>query len=454
MKQNERAGIMRIVSDIVKADSIIDLREIDYLDGIKDKYRITKDDEAMGDSMTLSDAVCLLKNLSPGLIHDIIGDFYNLALSDNAFSREEGLIVLAIIACLSEKYFTQAEIYSTVLPNNTLAEKSQILYIEGEYYKEANKELRTDPYALETVFVSVIVFAGKEKVLSPLTELYKFYPPQFPIGGGTSLGTALDCLMNDIDKSVKKTTVEMKGDWKPIIFLFTDGMPTDNPQQAFNRWNAHYKRKANLVCISIGDNTDTKMLGKISDNVLRLNDTGEQSFKAFFKWVTASIKSTSVSVTDMGTDEIQLASTSGIDLEKVDTTKDCTVDENFVVLLGKCSNTKKEYLIKYAKRVGKIPGLEQLDVKGIDYKLVGAYPIDDKAYEELSDGKSNRNINTMSLIGVPTCPCCGNQFGVVVCECGNIMCSDGQTTACPWCGMEGSLGAIGDGGLDITRGRG
>lgn len=127
MKQNERAGIMRIVSDIVKADSIIDLREIDYLDGIKDKYRITKDDEAMGDSMTLSDAVCLLKNLSPGLIHDIIGDFYNLALSDNAFSREEGLIVLAIIACLSEKYFTQAEIYSTVLPNNTLAEKSQIL---------------------------------------------------------------------------------------------------------------------------------------------------------------------------------------------------------------------------------------------------------------------------------------------------------------------------------------
>ena len=55
------------------------------------------------------------------------------------------------------------------------------------------QELRTDPYALETVFVSVIVFAGKEKVLSPLTELYKFYPPQFPIGGGTSLGTALDC---------------------------------------------------------------------------------------------------------------------------------------------------------------------------------------------------------------------------------------------------------------------
>lgn len=50
------------------------------------------------------------------------------------------------------------------------------------------QELRSDPYALETVFASVLAFAGKAKVLSPLTELYKFYPPIFPVGGGTSLG--------------------------------------------------------------------------------------------------------------------------------------------------------------------------------------------------------------------------------------------------------------------------
>ena len=91
------------------------------------------------------------------------------------------------------------------------------------------QELRTDPYALETAFISVIAFAGKAKSLSPLTELYKFYPPTFPIGGGTSLGAALDFLMDDIDRNVVKTTEERKGDWKPIIFLFTDGTPTDNP---------------------------------------------------------------------------------------------------------------------------------------------------------------------------------------------------------------------------------
>lgn len=157
------------------------------------------------------------------------------------------------------------------------------------------QELRTDPYALETAFISVIAFAGKAKCISPLTELYKFYPPTFPIGGGTSLGAALNFLMDSMDKELVKTTLEQKGDWKPIIFLFTDGTPTDDTSAAIARWNNKYKKSANIIAISIGDNADTHLLGKISENVLRLNNTDEMSFKSFFKWVTASIKATSVS---------------------------------------------------------------------------------------------------------------------------------------------------------------
>lgn len=316
------------------------------------------------------------------------------------------------------------------------------------------QELHTDPYALETAYISVIVFAGKAKSLSPLTELYKFYPPVFPIGGGTSLGGALNYLMDDINKNVVKSTEEQKGDWKPIVFLFTDGTPTDDPSAAFARWNKDYRRKANIVAISIGNNVNTQMLGQISDNVLRLNNTDEMSFKAFFKWVTASIKATSVSVSDMGDDTVALAPTSGINLDKVDTSKPYVVDENFTVLLGKCSNTKKTYLVKYAKHLSSVEGLETLNLRATDFKLVGAYPVDEETYNSLSEGKSNRYINTMSLRGIPTCPCCGAQLGVVVCECGGIMCSDGHTTACPWCGMRGSLGKIAEGGMDIARGKG
>ena len=195
-------------------------------------------------------------------------------------------------------------------------------------------------------------------------------------------------------------------------------------------------------------------MGKVSDNVLRLKATDSISFKLFFKWVTASIKTSSATIMDNGEVEVKLAPVSGINLEKVDTSERCIIDENFVVLFGKCSNTKKTYLVKYAKRLTDIEGLEDIQMQGTEYKLVGAYPVDEETYNSLCDGKSDRNINVMSLRGVPTCPCCGNQLGVVVCECGGIMCSDGQTTACPWCGMEGALGAIEAGGMSITRGKG
>lgn len=315
------------------------------------------------------------------------------------------------------------------------------------------QSLRVDPYALETVYVSIIAFAGKAKVLSPLTELYKFYPPVFPIGGGTSLGAGLECLMDSIDRNVQRTTMERKGDWKPIIFLFTDGNPTDDYSAAFRRWNDKFRRHCNLVAISIGDNVNTSVLAQITDNILLLKDTDEESFGKFFKWVTASISTTSQSVTDTATDDVKLAPITGINLEKVDPAKHpVTADENFVVLHGRCQSTGHDYLVKYARRAGVSEVLEMY--RPIDFKLVGAYPIDREVYASLSTGEQSR-INTMELVGVPACPCCGNQHGVVVCECGNIFCvGEEMDVKCPWCGMEGTLCKTGPGGMDVSRGMG
>ena len=318
------------------------------------------------------------------------------------------------------------------------------------------QNLRVDPYALETVFVSIIAFAGKAKVLSPLTELYKFYPPTFPIGGGTSLGKGLECLMDSIDKDIKKTTLEEKGDWKPIIFLFTDGNPTDNYLSAFRRWNEKYRKHCSLIAVSIGDNVNVLTLAQITDDILLLKETDPESFTQFFKWVTASIKTTSMSVSEQNVDEVKLAPTSGINLEKVNPNElkqeTHEVDENFVVLHGKCQTTKNEYLIKYAKRHTPIEGVELFHTT--DFKLVGAYPIDKESYAALSSGNRTK-INTLELVGVPACPCCGNQHGAVLCECGGLFCVGEQShNECPWCGMKGELGYGGPQGMDITRGLG
>lgn len=315
------------------------------------------------------------------------------------------------------------------------------------------QSLRVDPYALETVFISIIVFAGKAKVLSPLTELYKFYPPTFPIGGGTSLGAGLDALMNDIDHSVKRNTMEEKGDWKPIIFMFTDGNPTDNYHAAFRRWNDRYRKHCSLVAVSIGDNVNVLTLAQITNDILLLKETDAESFGKFFKWVTDSIKTTSMSVSEQNTDEIKLAPTSGINLEKVNPDEYTgEVDENFVVLHGRCQNTLRDYLVKFARRDSEA-GYGARRGDGV-FRLVGAYPIDKDAYAALSL-PGNVKVNTRGLMGMPVCPCCGNQYGIVVCECGGIFCVDGDSgNKCPWCGMVGVLGECGAGGMDIARGLG
>lgn len=315
------------------------------------------------------------------------------------------------------------------------------------------QNLRVDPYALETVFVSIIAFAGKTRVLSPLTELYKFYPPTFPIGGGTSLGKGLECLMDDIDKNVQKTTLEQKGDWKPIIFLFTDGNPTDDYSAAFRRWNEKYRKHCNLVAVSIGDNVNVLTLAQITNDILLLKETDPESFSKFFKWVTASIKTTSMSVSERNADEVKLAPTTGINLEKVDPKEHPgTPDDNFVVLHARCQHTRKDYLIKYSRNNPAFKGIEM--PSSAEFRLVGAYPVDNETYAALSSGNGTI-INTRRIIGVPTCPCCGNQIGAVVCECGNIFCvGNGESTECPWCGLRGTLGEGGPDGINITRGLG
>jgi uncharacterized protein YegL len=318
------------------------------------------------------------------------------------------------------------------------------------------QELRTDPYALETVWVSVIAFAGQAKTIVPLQEVVNFYPPRFPIGSGTSLSNGLGHLMYELRKSLVKTTAEQKGDWKPIVFLFTDGVPTDKPsdvQAVTSEWKKNWQRTANLVAVSFGDSTDNRILGNLTDNVLQFNNVDANAYKQFFKWVTNSIKTSSLSVENNSTG-FELARLDDSTVSKIDLSKQgsqAIVDDNFVVLAAKCQQTKRPYLIKYRKNVF----LEPNGDVGKGYQLVGAFKVDDSYFELSDENAAELKISTDKLMGAPTCPCCGNQFGLAYDEtCGKIHCVGAEkVSTCPWCGNKAEYGS-GSGGFDVNRTRG
>ena len=318
------------------------------------------------------------------------------------------------------------------------------------------QSLKTDPNALETVFISIIVFAGQSKTLVPLQEIVSFYPPKFPIGSGTSLSEGLGHLMHELRVNIVKTTLEVKGDWKPIIFLFTDGVPTDDSSAAINEWKNNWKNYTNMIAVSFGNETDNKILGDLTDNVLLFKNTNSQSYKEFFKWVTNSIRTSSISV-ENNDSKFQIAKLDEDTISKIDLSATgselSALDDNFVIINGKCQNTKRPYLIKYRKEI------DSLNFAGIElgkkrYKLVGAFQVDN-SYFELTDNNSNTNkINTDELIGVPTCPCCGNQIAFAICVCEKIHCLGNEDlSTCPWCNSQGTYGK-GTEGFDVDRTKG
>ena len=330
----------------------------------------------------------------------------------------------------------------------------QIQQVE-EGISQIIKAIKTDPHAIETVWISIIVFAGQAKTLVPLQEVVSFYPPKFPIGGGTSLGNGLGHLMHDLRKSIVKTTYEQKGDWKPIVFLFTDGVPTDDCKNAISEWKQNWQRTANMVAISFGDETDTSVLSELTENVLHFKNSTEEDYKKFFKWVTDSIKTSSVSV-EKNASGFELADLDGVTITKVDANKSKprpNTDPNYVVLSGKCQNTKRPYLMKYRK-VTTASNVGGLDFQTLSYRLVGGFQVDNTYYELCDENEVQAVINTEELMGAPTCPCCGNQFAFAVCQCQKIHCiGDEPVSTCPWCNNQGSYTG-GEGGFDVGRAQG
>lgn len=165
--------------------------------------------------------------------------------------------------------------------------------------------LRQDPYALETAYLSIITFDSSAQQVSSLTELSAFQQPNIQASGCTALGEALALLAQKAEQEVTKTTAEQKGDWKPLVFIMTDGEPTDD----LNKGLAEFKKRkwGMVVACAAGAGANTDTLKKITECVVSLDTADSATIKAFFKWVSASVSSGSMKVEETGAEATTLS---------------------------------------------------------------------------------------------------------------------------------------------------
>lgn len=155
-------------------------------------------------------------------------------------------------------------------------------------------DLQTDPFALETAYLSIIEFNSNARQIVPLTEIGSFKAPTLATKSTTSLGAALTLLTQSIQKEVKKPGLEEKGDWKPLVFIMTDGQPTDSWEQPADLLKK--QKIANIIACAAGNSANELVLKRITESVIKLRDVSPDTFKAFFQWVSASISQSSASV--------------------------------------------------------------------------------------------------------------------------------------------------------------
>lgn len=165
--------------------------------------------------------------------------------------------------------------------------------------------LRQDPSALECVYVSIISFDREAKVLCPLTSLEDFQTPEFecPRSGPTHLGAALARLCNQFDEEVIAGSDDRKGDWRPLLFIMTDGAPSDTLM--YETWVEAVRSKGfgTIVACAAGTKGRQEPLRAVADHVVTLDTMDSIAFSQFFRFVSQAVSSGAQS---MGTAELVL----------------------------------------------------------------------------------------------------------------------------------------------------
>lgn len=157
-------------------------------------------------------------------------------------------------------------------------------------------ELNNQPEAYELVWLSVITFDTSARQIVPLTELSKFVPPTLSASGSTAMGEAFRVLSDALEREIiaRTTDVTQKGDYKPLVFLLTDGEPTDDYQAGLRVLRSRTSKKAaNIIALGCGSGVNVDKLKEITENVLLMPTVTSDNIKKYFRWVSQSVKTAS-----------------------------------------------------------------------------------------------------------------------------------------------------------------
>ena len=151
-------------------------------------------------------------------------------------------------------------------------------------------DLRGDPHALETVWLSIISFSTGARQDVALTSILDFQAPALASKGRTDMGAGLRLLAECIDREVRSTTESEKGDWRPTAFLLSDGGPSDawiTPAREIR--SRHENGRMEMVAVGFGKGVHIDNLRRVTPRVLTSDSERPEAFSEFLRWASVSV---------------------------------------------------------------------------------------------------------------------------------------------------------------------
>jgi uncharacterized protein YegL len=315
------------------------------------------------------------------------------------------------------------------------------------------RALRSNPQALETVWLSVITFDSEARQVFPLTPIDEVCMPEIQVRPGTAMGAAVRLLAGAIRTEVIRTTPSRKGDWRPLVFLITDGQSTDDWGPALAELDARgTARPANIYAIGCGDDVDYRELGRLTDIVLRSDRADGATFSRLFVWLSASVQTSLTlqgdpSPLDAGGGDASSLPPLPPDLNRVDLSKvpRPSRQPRQVFIRLRCSRKEGASLLRY-----------RYDEEAEVYRVVASHPLPNTGDSASGNGFRLPNVSSDRLIGLLPCPSCGNPVASHCGICGTVFC-DGpreseEGVTCPGCLTQ--LDAQSGGSFQVTQSAG
>lgn len=147
--------------------------------------------------------------------------------------------------------------------------------------------LRSDPHALESVWLCLITFDNTARVVMPLTSVEQIRLPSItvPGAGATFTGAALSLLLEQLQQDGVLTGQ----DWRPLLFVMTDGGPSD--RQAYYDAIPQVQQVgfSRIVCCAAGPKAKAADLQALTDDIVSLDLMDSAGFNHFFRWVSTHV---------------------------------------------------------------------------------------------------------------------------------------------------------------------